>query len=130
MFEKPYNKIKGKHDRMDIHRVERIVAEFAKTYHFLEWKDIANVVTKSKPMFTKKQLQMDGKTYVDITKHTEKDKDKHYVLLYIGKIDFNLDSSYSVDTDRDGFVINVSDFSDEQTLIDTMIEKCKEYNHL
>lgn len=115
---------------MDIHRVERIVAEFAKTYHFLEWKDIANVVTKSKPLFTKKQLQMDGKTYVQITKHTEKDKDKQYVLLYIGKIDFNLDSSYSVDTDGDGFVINVSEFTDEQTLIDTMIEKCKEYNHL
>ena len=134
MFEKPYNKIKGKHDRMDIHRVERIVAEFAKTYHFLEWKDIANVVTKSKPMFTKKQLQMDGKTYVQITKHTEKNngKNKHYLLLYIGKICFTLESSkeYSVDIEGDGFVINVSDFSDEQTLIDTMIEKCKEYNHL
>lgn len=119
---------------MDIHRVERIVAEFAETYHFLEWKDIANVVTKSKPMFTKKQLQMDGKTYVQISKHTEKNNgNKQYVLLYIGKIDFNLDSSSkecSVDTEGDGFVINVSDFSDEQTLIDTMIEKCKEYNHL
>lgn len=116
---------------MDIHRVERIVAEFAETYHFLEWKDIANVVTKSKPVFTKKQLQMDGKTYVQITKHTEKNNgNKHYVLLYIGKIDFNLDSSPSVDIEGDGFAINVSDFSDEQTLIDTMIEKCKEYNHL
>ena len=115
---------------IDIHRVERIVAEFAETYHFLEWKDIANVVTKSKPVFTKKQLQMDGKTYVQITKHTEKNGNKHYVLLYIGKIDFNLDSSPSVDIEGDGFAINVSDFSDEQTLIDTMIEKCKEYNHL
>jgi hypothetical protein len=73
-------------------------------------------------------------TYVEITKHTEKNngKNKHYLLLYIGKICFTLESSkeYSVDIEGDGFVINVSDFSDEQTLIDTMIEKCKEYNHL
>ena len=117
---------------IDIKRLETIVAEFAEKYNFLQWKDIANVVTKSKPMFTKKQLQMDGKTYVQITKHTEKNG-KNYLLLYIGKIDFTIEGSpdeITVDTDGDGFGINVSDFSDEQTLIETMIEKCKEYNHL
>ena len=113
---------------IDMKRLEIIVAEFAKKHNFLQWKDIANVVMKSKPMFTKKQLQMDGKSYVYIEK--EKNKDNTYVFLC--KIYFNLESSpkeeiYSVDTE-DIFAINVSDFSDEQTLIETMIDKCKEYN--
>jgi hypothetical protein len=121
---------------IDINRLEIIIAEFAKKYNFLQWKDIANVVTKSKPMFSKKQLQMDGKSFVKITECIEKNsKDKNYVL-FIGKIYFTIDSSsqdeeiYSVDTDNHSFAINLSDFSDEQTLIETIIEKCKEYNHL
>jgi hypothetical protein len=120
---------------MDMNRIEIVIAEFAKKYNFLQWKDIVNVVTKSKPMFTKKQLQMDGKSFVEIKEYCEKNKDTQYVL-FIGKICFNLESSskkediYSVDTDGDCFSINLSEFSDEQTLIDTMIEKCKEYNHL
>ena len=112
---------------IDMKRLEMIVAEFAKKHNFLQWKDIASVVMKSKPMFTKKQLQMDGKSYVYI----EKKKDNTYV--FICKIYFNLESLkediYSVDTE-DIFAINVSDFSDEQTLIETMIDKCKEYNQL
>ena len=118
-----------------MNRIEIVIAEFAKKYNFLQWKDIVNVVTKSKPMFTKKQLQMDGKSFVEIKEYCEKNKDTQYVL-FIGKICFNLESSskkediYSVDTDGDCFSINLSEFSDEQTLIDTMIEKCKEYNHL
>jgi hypothetical protein len=121
---------------ININRLEIIIAEFAKKYNFLQWKDIANVVTKSKPMFSKKQLQMDGKSFVKITECIEKNsKDKNYVL-FIGKIYFTIDSSsqdkeiYSVDTDNHSFAINLSDFSDEQTLIETIIEKCKEYNHL
>jgi len=121
---------------IDINRLEIIIAEFAKKYNFLQWKDIANVVTKSKPMFSKKQLQMDGKSFVKITECIEKNsKDKNYVL-FIGKIYFTIDSSsqeeeiYSVDTHNHSFAINLSDFSDEQTLIETIIEKCKEYNHL
>jgi hypothetical protein len=39
---------------MDIRQIEMIVADFTKKYNFLQWKNIANVVTKSKPMFTKK----------------------------------------------------------------------------
>ena len=119
---------------IDINRIEIIIAEFAKKYNFLQWKDIANVVTKSKPMFSKKQLQMDGKSFVKITEWNEKNsKDKNYAL-FIGKIYFTIDSSsqdeeiYSVDTDNHSFAINLSDFSDEQTLIETIIEKCKEYN--
>ena len=87
-------------------------------------------------MFTKKQLQNDGKSFVDITKYTEKNSTDINYILFIGKIYFTIDSYsssgeeiYSVDTDN-GFSINLSDFSDEQTLIETMIEKCKEYNHL
>jgi hypothetical protein len=121
---------------ININRLEIIIAEFAKKYNFLQWKDIANVVTKSKPMFSKKQLQMDGKSFVKITECIENNsKDKNYVL-FIGKIYFTIDSSsqdeeiYSVDTDNHSFAINLSDFSDEQTLIETIIEKCKEYNHL
>ena len=112
-----------------------IVAEFAKKHNFLEWKkDIANLVTKSKPMFTKKQLQMDGRSFVDIKEYREKNKDIQYVL-FIGKIYFYLETSskkdsYSIETDDHCFAIQLSEFSDEQTLIDTMIEKCKEYNHL
>ena len=79
---------------IDINRLEIIIAEFAKKYNFLQWKDIANVVTKSKPMFTKKQLQMDGKSFVKITECNEKNgKDKphnnmppYYVLAFIMKI--------------------------------------------
>jgi len=120
---------------MDIRQIEMIVADFTKKYNFLQWKDIANVVTKSKPMFTKKQLQMDGRSFAEIKEYREKNKDIQYVL-FIGKIYFNLESSskkeeiYSVDTDDHSFAINLSEFSDEQTLIETMIEKCKEYNHL
>lgn len=120
---------------MDINRIEICVAEFAKNYNLLQWKDISNLVTKSKPRFTKKQLQMDGRTFVHLTKHKERySKDIHYIL-YIGKMDFILDSSceeeiYSVDTDNDSFAINLSEFSNEQTLIDTILEKCKEYNYL
>lgn len=115
---------------MDIKRLEMIVAEFAKNNNFLQWKDIANVVTKSKPMFSKKQLQMDGKTFVQLTHCLE--KKRNYYLLYIGKIYFFLETSskeeiYSVDTDH-GFTINLADFSDEQTMIETMIEKCKEWD--
>ena len=118
-----------------MNRIKIVIAEFAKKHNFLEWKDIANVVTKSKPMFTKKQLQMDGKSFVEIKEYREKNKDIQYVL-FISKIWFNLESSskkediYSVDTDDACFAINLSEFSDEQTLIDTMIEKCTEYNHL
>ena len=118
---------------MDINRIEIIVSDFAKKYNILQWKDISNVVTKSKPMFTKKQLQMDGRTFVHIIKHKERYSiDIHYIL-YIGKIYFTLESSkkediYSVDTDNHSFSINLSEFSDEQTLIDTIIEKCKEYS--
>ena len=121
---------------MDIRQIESIVAEFAKKHNFLEWKkDLENLVTKSKPIFTKKQLQMDGRTFVEIKEYREKYKDTQYVL-FIGKIGFNLESSskkeyiYSVDTDNDCFSINLSEFSDEQSLIDNMIEKCKEYHHL
>lgn len=120
---------------MDLNRIKRIVSEFAKQHHFLEWKDIANVVTKSKPMFTKKQLQMDGKTFVQIIERIEKNTNKKYILLFIGKIYFDLDSTskediYSVDTENHSFAINLSDVSDEQTMIETMIEKCKEYDFL
>lgn len=120
--------------RMDSHRLQMIIAEFAKQHNFLQWKDISNLVTKSKPIFTKKQLQMDGRSFVEFKEYREKNKDIQYVL-FIGKICFNLESSskgdiYSVDTDGDCFAINLSEFSDEQTLIDAMIEKCKEYNHL
>ncbi len=120
---------------MDINRIEICVAEFAKKYNILQWKEISNLVTKSKPMFTKKQLQMDGRTFVQITKHKERySKEIHYIL-YVGKIDFILEGSskeeiYSVDTDNDSFAINLSEFSDEQTLIETITEKCKEYNYL
>ena len=119
---------------IEINRLEIIIAEFAKKYNFLQWKDISNLFIKSKPMFTKKQLQMDGKSFVDITKYTEKNSADINYILYIGKICFTLESSkkeeiYSVDTE-DGFSINLSEFSDEETLIETMIEKCKEYNHL
>ena len=119
---------------MDINRIEICVAEFAKNYNLLQWKDISNLVTKSKPRFTKKQLQMDGRTFVEITKHKERyGTDIHY-LLCIGKIYFILESSskediYSVDTES-SIVINLSEFSDEQTLIDTILEKCKVYNYL
>jgi hypothetical protein len=78
---------------------------------------------------------MDGRSFVEIKEYREKNKDIQYVL-FIGKIYFNLESSskkediYSVDTDDHSFAINLSEFSDEQTLIETMIEKCKEYNYL
>ena len=116
-----------------INRLEIIIAEFAKNYNFLQWKDIANLVTKSKPMFTKKQLQLDGKSFVQITEYIEKNRtDKTYVL-FIGKIYFPIDSYsssgeeiYAVDTENI-FSINLSEFSEEQTLIETIIEKCKEY---
>jgi hypothetical protein len=121
---------------IDTNRLEVIIAEFAKKYNFLQWKNISNLFIKSKPMFTKKQLQNDGKSFVDITKYTEKNSTDINYILFIGKIYFIIDSYsssgeeiYSVDTDN-GFSINLSDFSDEQTLIETMIEKCKEYNHL
>jgi hypothetical protein len=115
---------------IDTNRLEVIIAEFAKKYNFLQWKNISNLFIKSKPMFTKKQLQLDGKSYVQIECIA---KSNDYIL-YIGKIYFTLESSkkeeiYSVDT-GDNFTINLSDFSDEETLIETMIEKCKEYNHL
>ena len=118
-----------------MNRLEMIIAEFAKKHNFLQWKDIVNVVTKSKPMFTKKQLQMDGKTFVKITEYQETyGTYEKYILLFIGKIDFILDSSskegtYSVDTDY-GFSINLAEFSDETTLIETILEKCKEYDCL
>lgn len=119
---------------MDLNRMKVIVSEFAKQYHFLEWKDIANVVTKSKPIFTKKQLQMDGKSFVQIIERVEKNTNKKYVLLFIGKIYFELESTskeiYSVDTDNHSFSINLSEISDEQTLIETILEKCKEYDFL
>ena len=114
---------------MDIRNLERIVAEFTEKYHFVPWKEVEKVEKKSKPMFTKKQLQMDGKSFVNITEYIEKNK-KEYVL-FISKVDFILENDeYSVETYNDSFSINVTDILDEQTLVETMIEKCKEYNHL
>ena len=114
---------------MDIRNLERIVAEFTEQYHFVPYKEVEKVEKKSKPLFTKKQLQMDGKSFVNITEYIEKNK-KEYVL-FISKVDFILENDeYSVETYNDSFSINVTDISDEQTLIETMIEKCKEYNHL
>ena len=110
-----------------------IIAEFAKTYNFLQWKDISNLFIKSKPMFTKKQLQLDGKSYVQIESIGKNSNSNDYIV-YIGKIYFTLESSkkeeiYSVDTDDNhSFAINLSEFSDEQTLMDTILEKCKEYS--
>lgn len=82
-------------------------------------------------MFTKKQLQLDGKSYVQIECMGKNSND---YILYIGKICFTLESSkkeeiYSIDT-SDNFAINLSDFSDEEALMETILEKCKEYNHL
>ena len=121
---------------MEIEQLKRIIAEFAKKHDFLEWKDISKLVTKSKPIFTKKQLQLDGKTYMQIEEYLEKNSTDKMYVLFIGKIDFNLESSskkgdiYSVDVGNDSFAINLSEISDEPTLIETIIEKCKEYSFL
>jgi hypothetical protein len=121
---------------MEIEQLKRIVSDFAKQYNFLEWKDISNLVTKSKPMFTKKQLQLDGKTYMQIEEYPEKTSTNKMYVLFIGKIDFILESSskkgdvYSVDVGNESFAINLSEISDEPTLIETILEKCKEYRFL
>ena len=123
---------------MDRKRLEMLIAEFAKKYNFLQWKDVSNLFIKSKPMFTKKQLQLEGKSYVQIECIGKNMKE---YIVYIGKICFDIDSYsssgeeiYAVDTyDNHSFAINLSDFSDEQTLMETILEKCKEhpeYNHL
>jgi hypothetical protein len=116
---------------MDIRNLERIVAEFTDKYHFVPWKEVEKVEKKTKPMFTKKQLQMDGKSFVNITEYYDKNTNRKEYVLFISKVDFILeDGEYSVETYNDSFSINVTDISDEQTLVETMIEKCKEYNYL
>jgi hypothetical protein len=126
---------------MDLKRLELVIEEFAKKHHFLQWKEVANVVTKSKPMFTKKDLQMDGKSFVRIEKYIENNQTSYW--LFMDKLYFTLESSseenssrkrskkrsepYSVEIDNI-FAINLSDFSDEQRLIDAILDKCNESN--
>ena len=107
---------------MDRNRLEGILVAFAKQYKVLLWKEVENLFVKSKPIFTKKQRQMDGQTFVQLMEYMEQ-KETRYTVV-IGKIVFCEDERVSIDTHPYSVFVPVSD---EETLMETILEKYKEY---
>ena len=112
---------------MDINRVKIIIKEFAEKYNFLQDKDI-KMVEYSEPFVRENYLKIHGKLFVSINIYQNKTQS----FITIGKIniimeDINEEELYSIDEDN-YFTINISDFSSEDTLIETIIKECKNYN--
>jgi len=114
---------------IDINRVKIIIKEFAEKYNFLQDKDI-EIVENSEPFDRRNYLKIHGKTAVSIKEY----QNKRELFITIGKIDIIMEDIdeeelYSIDMDN-CFTINISDFSNEDTLIETIIKECKKYNFL
>jgi hypothetical protein len=114
---------------IDINDLKIIIKEFAEKYNFLQDEDI-EMVENSEPFDRKKYLKIHGKICVSIKEY----QNKRELFITIGKIDIIIEhideeEFYSIDMDN-CFTINISDFSNEDTLIETIIKECKNYNFL
>ena len=106
--------------------IKKIIQEFAEKYNFIQQKDIDYV---EKSIFNRQDyLPLDNKTYISIHKTNIE------LAIEFGKIIIQIDTIdeeewYCIDKNV-FFYINILDFYNEESLIEVMVEKCKQYNLL
>ena len=100
---------------------ETIVKEFAEKYNFIQEKDITKIETSE---FCKQDyLKIDQKPFITINKYTDKTE------IAFGKIQIEIDTIDEEEwyyIDKNNYcVINVSDYTTEDSLIEAIITECK-----
>jgi len=105
---------------LDINSVKKRIKEFAEQNHFVQQKDIEIIETSDFNRDNYKKI--DGKLFISINEY------KHKTEIAFGKINIEIDTIdedewYSIDK-KNYFVVDISKFPNEDTLIDEIITKC------
>ena len=109
---------------MNIITIKNIIKEFAEKYNFIQEKDIERVETSD---FNRQNyLELDNKSFISIIIINKG------IDITIGKINIEIDTIdeeewYSIEKNYSAF-INISDYKNEDLLIETVTNECKNYN--
>ena len=114
---------------LDIETTKNIVKEIAEKYHFLQKNDIERI--ENADFNRQNYMNIYGKSFVFI----RESKNNEYldkIEITFGKINIEVDTIdeeeyYSID-DNIFFVVDISEFTEEHSLIETITQKCKMHN--
>lgn len=114
---------------LDIETTKNIVKDIAEKYHFLQKIDIERI--ENADFNRQNYMNIYGKPFVFIREYKSNEYlDK--IEITFGKINIEVDTIdeeeyYSID-DNIFFVVDISEFTGEDSLIEIIIQNCKKYN--
>ena len=116
---------------IDIETTKHIVKDIAEYYNFLQKIDIERI--ENADFNRQNYMNIYGKPFVFIREYKNNNcADKTEITF--GKINIEIDTIdeeeyYSID-DNIFFVVDISEFTEEHSLIEVIIQNCKKYNLL
>lgn len=114
---------------LDIETTKHIVKEIAEKYHFLQKNDIE--IIENADFNRQNYMNIYGKPFV-VIRESKNNEYLNKTEITFGKINIEIDvideeEYYSIDGTI-FFVVDISDFTEEYSLIETITQKCKMYN--